>query len=107
MFNKKSTTGYEQPLDKIDRKTIAHGEKTLLSEFLLKKGAQIPVHSHPHEQTGYLVVGKVELTIGTDVFIAEPGDAWCIHGGVDHSAGALEDSVIIEAFAPVREDYLP
>ena len=38
---------------------------------------------------------------------AGPGDRWCIPGGVEHGAGVLEDSVAVEVFSPVREDYLP
>ena len=37
----------------------------------------------------------------------EPGDSWCLPGGVEHSVVALEDSVVVEVFSPVREDYLP
>ena len=35
-----------------------------------------------------------------------PGDSWCIGSDVPHSARALEDSVAVEMFSPVREDYL-
>ena len=36
-----------------------------------------------------------------------PGDSWCIGGDVEHGAEILEDSVAVEVFSPVREDYLP
>lgn len=36
-----------------------------------------------------------------------PGEAWCIGGGVEHGAEVLADAVVIEVFAPVRDDYLP
>lgn len=60
-----------------------------------------------YEQTGYLVSGEMELTIGGESFKAGPGDAWCIPGGMEHGAVVVEDSVAIEVFAPVREDYVP
>jgi len=107
MFRKKSSTDYIQVLDKIERKTLVHGEKTLMSEFQLQQGAILPRHTHPHEQTGYLVSGRMELTIGDQSSTLEPGDSWCIAGGVEHNAIALEDSLALEVFAPVREDYLP
>ena len=107
MFQKKSTAGYLQVLEKIERKTLAHGEKTLMSEFRLLQGAILPRHRHPHEQTGYLVSGRMELTIGAETCSLEPGDSWCIAGGVEHHAVALEDSLALEVFAPLREDYLP
>jgi len=107
MFTKKSVDGYKPAIEKIEMKTLVHGEKTLMSEFRLEKGALLPRHSHPHEQTGYLVSGRMDLTVGDETFAVEPGDSWCIHGGVEHHAVVLEDSIAIEVFAPLREDYLP
>jgi quercetin dioxygenase-like cupin family protein len=49
----------------------------------------------------------MRLTIGRQCFDAKPGDCWCIAGGVEHEASILEDSVAIEVFSPVREEYLP
>jgi quercetin dioxygenase-like cupin family protein len=70
-------------------------------------GATIPKHSHPHEQTGYLVSGRMKFVIGDEVFSAESGDGWNIAGHVEHGVDVLEDSVVIEVFSPAREDYLP
>ncbi len=77
-----------------------------MTEFRLEKGAVLPAHSHPHEQTGYLVSGLLHLTIGAETYRVEPGGSWCIPGNVEHSAVAGDDSVAIEVFSPLREDYL-
>jgi quercetin dioxygenase-like cupin family protein len=107
MFQQKSAEGFCTPLDKVERKTLVHGEKTLMVEFRLQPGGVIPMHSHPHEQAGYLVSGRIELTIGNQLYTAAPGDSWCIAGDLEHGVRTLEESVIVELFAPVREDYLP
>ena len=107
MFEKKSSRGYKPAVDKIEMKTLVHGKNSLMSEFRLQEGAVLPRHSHPHEQTGYLVAGRMELTIGTETYLVEPGDSWCIAGDLEHSGHALEDSVAIEVFTPLREEYLP
>jgi quercetin dioxygenase-like cupin family protein len=107
MFTPSNNTGYTQVLPGIQLKTLAYGKKTLFSEFRLEKGQVLPKHSHPHEQTGYLVSGSIRLTIGVETFAVKPGDCWCIEGGVEHGATILEDSVAIEIFSPAREDYLP
>ncbi len=107
MFVKHSDDGYVEAIEGIERKTTVYGEKTLLSHFLLKKGSLLPKHSHPYEQTGYLVKGKMALTIGSETFDVGPGDTWCILGGVEHQARIIEDSLAVEVFSPVREDYLP
>ena len=106
MFQKQSDSGYLPTLDRIERKTLVYAEKTLMTEFRLRKGAILPRHSHPHEQTGYLVEGHLRLFIGTEEHDAHAGDSWCIPGGVEHGADVLEDSIAIEVFSPVREDYL-
>jgi len=107
MFRKNSTEGYSQALPGVALKTLVHGEKTLMTEFHLVKGHQLPKHRHPHEQTGYLVKGCIRITIGSEIFVVMPGDCWCIPGDVEHSAEIIEDSVAIEVFSPVREDYMP
>ncbi len=107
MFERHSAGGYHPAIKGIDMKTLVYGEKTLMAEFRLQKGSVLPRHSHPHEQTGYLVKGRIRFSIGAEECDAQAGDTWCIPGGVDHGAEIIEDSVAIEVFSPVREDYLP
>lgn len=107
MFGKHSDKGYRELLAGIEQKTLVHGSKTLLSKFLLKKDSILPLHSHPHEQTGYLVKGKLRFTCEGKTFEVEEGDSWCIPGDAEHGVEVLEDSIVLEIFSPVREDYLP
>ena len=107
MFYKKNGDGYSMPIEGVKLKTLVYGEKTSLCEFRLKQGKAIPSHRHPHEQTGYLVSGQIKLTIGVETFDVASGDSWCIPGDVEHTAKCLRDSVVVEVFSPVREDYLP
>ena len=107
MYRQGNENDYKDVLEKIQKKTLVYGDRTLMAEFRLEHGADLPRHSHPHEQTGYLVSGEIELSIGDETHQVKPGDSWCIAGGVEHKATALEDSVAIEVFSPVREDYIP
>lgn len=107
MFRRCGPEGYEPVAPGIRRKTLCHGEATLLTEFRLDAGHVLPMHEHPHEQTGYLVAGSLRMTIGDETFDAAPGDGWCIPGGTAHGADVLLDTVAVEVFSPVREDYLP
>jgi quercetin dioxygenase-like cupin family protein len=107
MFTKQTSEGYRNPLPGITQKTISYGDKTLMVEFRLQKDSFLPRHAHPHEQIGYLVSGHLRLYIGGEPHDVLPGDSWCIPGGVEHGADALEDTVAVEVFSPVREDYLP
>ena len=106
MFTKNKDRESTPHIEGTRYKTLAFGEKTSLSEFSLEKGSVIPNHSHPHEQTGYVVSGRLLFTIANERFEAEPGDSWNIPGNVEHSVEVPEDTVVIEVFSPPREDYL-
>lgn len=105
MFGAGSKNGYQEILKGIRIKTISYGEKTLMSEFMMDKGAELVEHAHVHEQTGYLVKGKIRLYIGAESRVMIPGDSWCVPSNQKHRADILEDSVAIEVFSPYREDY--
>lgn len=107
MFVQADGNGYRTALPGIRQKTLVYGARTLMVEFRLERGSTLPRHAHPHEQTGYLVRGRLRLHVGDDTCEAAPGDSWCIPVDTPHGAEALEDSVAIEVFSPVREDYLP
>lgn len=106
MFGINSENGYTGLIDGIRIKTIVYGKDSLMSEFLLRKGSQLPEHEHVHEQTGYLVSGEMRLFIGGSSREVLSGDSWSIPSSVKHRADVIEDSVAIEVFAPLREDYL-
>lgn len=106
MFKKHLAGKHTQVIDGVHLKTAVYGKNTLLTEVRLEKGAVIPPHQHPHEQTGYLVSGRMEFLIDGQRYPAEPGDSWNIPGDVPHSATVQEDTVVVEVFSPVREDYL-
>ena len=107
MFYKSNRDGYKQILPGIQIKTLVYGDKSLLSEFRMEQGSQLPWHAHPSEQTGYLISGRIRLSVGDETYEVEPGNSWNVPGGVTHRAEILADSVAIEVFSPVRDDYLP
>lgn len=83
-----------------------HGENLMLSYLEMEQGAVVPMHSHPHEQGGFLIRGKMELTIGEEARIVEPGALFLIPSNVLHKAVAVEGPLVaLDVFSPVREDY--
>jgi quercetin dioxygenase-like cupin family protein len=92
-------------LEGIERKTLVYGDKTLFTQFRLAGGKTLPSHKHPQEQTGYLVSGHINLIINGVRHDIRPGDSWNIKGNIEHSAEIITDSIAVEVFAPVREDY--
>jgi len=106
MFAKHSKNGYTETLTGLKIKTLCYGNSSLMTEFQLKKDTELPEHSHPYEQTGYLIKGKIRFTINGTAEVMEPGDSWCVPADILHKAEILEDAVAIEVFYPVREEYL-
>jgi quercetin dioxygenase-like cupin family protein len=107
MFATADPEGFVTVVPGVRRKTLCFGSETLMTEFRLDGGYDLPRHAHPHEQTGYLVSGRLRFTIGDDTRDLSPGDSWCIAGAVEHGAHVLEDAVAVEVFSPLREDFLP
>ncbi len=107
MFTRATKDGYAPMLDGVTMKTLAHGERTVLTEVHLAKGAMVPMHDHEQEQTGTLLSGALRFTVGEESFDAGPGDAWNLAAGIPHGAEALEDTVVIEVFSPLRPELIP
>lgn len=106
MLGKLTDQRFNDILPGIKIKTLVHGAGTLMSKFVMQNGSKLPAHSHPYEQTGYLLKGKIVLTIGNNSYDVNPGDSWCIDSGVEHSADITEDSEALEIFSPPRADYM-
>jgi quercetin dioxygenase-like cupin family protein len=106
MFCRKDDTGYRHLAEGFRLKTLVYGKNTHLCELRLVKGSKVPNHSHPHEQSGYMVSGRIRFILRDEIFEAGPGDGWCFPGGVEHAPEALEDVIMVEVFSPVRQDYL-
>ena len=81
MFRKKGTGKSRELLEGIELTTLVHGEKTLMGQFTLARGASIPAHSHPHEQTGFMVSGKLRFVVDGETMDVAAGDSWCLPGG--------------------------
>ncbi|MFW5709535.1 MAG: cupin domain-containing protein [Chloroflexota bacterium] len=89
----------------VHRRTMGTTDEAMLCEFFIERGAEITPHCHTNDQVGYIVSGRVEITIGNETRICCAGDSYAVPGGIVHSARALVDSVTIDVFSPPRNDY--
>jgi quercetin dioxygenase-like cupin family protein len=85
---------------------LAVGEKSMVTRMRFSPGQVVPVHQHPHEQTGYVLSGRYRLQLGDTAEVLGPGDTYCVPGGVGHGVEVLEPGQVIDFFTPPREDYL-
>jgi len=90
------------------RARTPYGKHLMLSHLRIEPGAQVPPHSHPHEQAGMLLSGRMELTIGDETRVVAPGSMYIIPADTPHRAVAIgpEPAVVLDVFSPVREDYV-
>ena len=95
----------KSPASGVEIKALT-GQKMSMVLFTIAPGADVPEHSHPHEQMGTVLKGSLELTIGGERKVVRPGDAWCIPPDVVHSGHCHDEAAeVLEFFAPPREDY--
>ncbi len=93
-------------LEGIYRKTLVYNNMMMLCQFILEKGAILPLHEHEAEQVGYLVSGKIKyITETRGEFIVETGGSYAFDSFEKHGAFIIEKSEVIDVFSPPRDDY--
>jgi quercetin dioxygenase-like cupin family protein len=90
---------------RIWRKVIA-GEKAMVAQVYLSKGAVVPEHSHESEQITYVLEGALEFEIENRTIVVSTGEVLRIPSHVPHRAVALEDTMDLDIFSPIRTDWL-
>lgn len=93
----------KSPSKDVEIRSIS-GANMTMAFFKMKAGAEIPEHSHPHEQMGTVLKGFIDLTIGENQKSVNEGDAYHIAPNVSHRGIAQTDAEVIEVFSPPRED---
>ncbi|HNV73605.1 MAG: cupin domain-containing protein [Gemmatimonadetes bacterium] len=84
---------------------FVHSERMTFAFWRITQGAQLPAHSHPHEQVAHVLRGEYELTIDGVPHRCVPGTMAVIPPNAVHYGRAITDCEILDVFAPVREDY--
>lgn len=86
--------------------SLAVGEKSIVCKMNYVAGNFATEHTHPHEQSGYVISGQYHMTVDGQEYELNPGDSYAIPGNVPHSFRVMEAGEVIDVFTPVREDYL-
>lgn len=105
----KFTTWDQVPLEKmsdlISRK-IVHLDKAMVAQVFLKAGAVVPEHHHESEQITYIIEGALKFELEGREVIVRAGEVLLIPSNVPHRAVALEDTLDLDVFSPIRQDWL-
>jgi quercetin dioxygenase-like cupin family protein len=72
----------------------------------LASGAELPLHSHPHEQIGVVLEGVQVLIVDGQEHHLGVNEAYVMPGGVEHGGrGGPDGCRVLDVFVPGREDY--
>jgi quercetin dioxygenase-like cupin family protein len=91
--------------DVISRRVFS-GEKAMVAQVYLKKDAVVPLHQHESEQITYIMEGALKFELEGREVTVRKGELLLIPSNVPHRAVALEDTLDLDIFAPIRQDWL-
>ncbi len=97
------------PLERVKEglsRRIITGERTMVSQILLKRGTVVPVHRHENEQVSVVLSGALRFEVDGREVIVRSGEVLHLPSNVPHGAVALEDTVDLDIFSPPRQDWL-
>jgi quercetin dioxygenase-like cupin family protein len=95
----------EQINANISRQYIT-GDRVTIARFELKRGGIVPRHAHENEQVSLVLSGALLFKIdGRDIKVSG-GEALQIPGNVAHQVEVLEDTLVVDVFSPIRQDWL-
>lgn len=92
----------------ISRRLIS-GKGVMIAHVYLKKGDDVPQHSHMNEQITYILQGALQFWLGpagNREVTVRAGEVLVIPSNLEHRALALEDTLDVDVFNPPREDWL-
>ena len=89
--------------------SLAVGERSMVTKMNYVRGDFATLHTHPHEQCGYVISGEYHLIVDCEEkidVIMHPGDTYAIPGNTPHSFEVIEGGEVVDVFTPHRDDYL-
>jgi unsaturated pyranuronate lyase len=97
-----------EPISKTISRQVVTGKNEMIARVILKKGAVVPLHSHVSEQITYILDGSLRLWIGEpeEEVTVSTGEFIVIPPWVPHRAEALVDTIDVDIFSPIRQDWL-
>ena len=90
---------------KISRKVIT-GERAMVAQVFIAKDGVVPIHHHESEQLTYIIEGALKFELEGREVVVRKGEVLHIPSNVPHRAVALEDTLDLDIFSPIRMDWL-
>ena len=88
------------------RQIMGYNDDLMMVKVKFETGAVGEPHTHPHTQVTCVASGVFEFTVDGETKTVRAGDGIYMKPGVLHGCKCLEAGVLIDTFAPIREDFL-
>jgi len=73
--------------------------------FDLKRSCSVPRHQHENEQLSFVLSGALKYISDAGEHVVRAGGFFVIPANTPHAAEAVEDSLVLDVFAPPRADW--
>jgi quercetin dioxygenase-like cupin family protein len=95
-----------QKITEMMSQKIVAGEREMLAQIYVKRGALIPLHSHESEQMTYILQGAMKFVVAGEEITVREGEVLHIAPWTPHQAEALDDTFELDVFSPIRPDWV-
>jgi len=82
------------------------GDRVTVARFELKRGGVVPMHAHHNEQVSFIIEGALRFKINGREIVVRSGELIQIPGNVPHEVDVLEDTLAVDVFSPIRQDWI-
>jgi quercetin dioxygenase-like cupin family protein len=82
------------------------GDRVTIARFELKQGGVVPRHAHENEQVSLVLSGALLFRIDGREITVRGGEAMQIPGNIAHEVEVLEDTLVMDVFCPIRQDWI-
>lgn len=85
----------------------AYLENVMVTFVELDGDAEVPMHSHPHEQISVMIEGSLLFRVGGEEKVVKAGEVVLVPSNVEHGVKAVDGPALAyDCWSPIREDYI-
>jgi quercetin dioxygenase-like cupin family protein len=106
-FLYESELAWQTPVAGLKRQIMGYNDELMQVKIDFEAGCDGGgQHAHAHSQTSVVVSGVFEVTIDGVTKTLKAGDGFYAAPNLVHGAVCIEAGTLIDAFSPMREDFL-
>ena len=105
-FYIESENEWETVGEGVKRQITGCNTTLMMVKVLFETGSIGAVHQHFHSQASFVASGKFEVIVNGVTKVLQAGDTFFAVPNVLHGVVCLEAGMLVDAFSPIREDFL-